>query len=162
MPSSSVLSDSLWPHGLKPSGPLSMESPRKEYWSGLPFPSPGDLPNTRKGTLRLCVSCYGRWILLPLCHLESQRLNRFTLKEAGGEGHCLMGKKKKLDPQIREKKSKKRWILEKDLWRKYRACKMKYLGMSGLGEEETKGIFLQIHLLYNMLCIPFRQFQDLR
>ena len=25
--------------------PLSMGSVRQEYWSGLPFPSPGDLPN---------------------------------------------------------------------------------------------------------------------
>ena len=25
--------------------PQSMEFPRQEYWSGLPFPSPGDLPN---------------------------------------------------------------------------------------------------------------------
>ena len=25
--------------------PLSMEFSRKEYWSGLPFPFPGDLPN---------------------------------------------------------------------------------------------------------------------
>ena len=25
-------------------GPLSMEFPRQEYWCGLPFPSPGDLP----------------------------------------------------------------------------------------------------------------------
>ena len=25
--------------------PLSMGFPREEYWSGLPFPSPGDLPN---------------------------------------------------------------------------------------------------------------------
>ena len=25
--------------------PLSMGCPRQEYWSGLPFPSPGDLPN---------------------------------------------------------------------------------------------------------------------
>ena len=25
--------------------PLSVESPRQEYWSGLPFPSPGDLPD---------------------------------------------------------------------------------------------------------------------
>ena len=25
--------------------PLSMGSPRQEYWSGLPFPSPGDLPD---------------------------------------------------------------------------------------------------------------------
>ena len=26
--------------------PLSMGFSRQEYWSGLPFPSPGDLPNT--------------------------------------------------------------------------------------------------------------------
>ena len=27
--------------------PLSMGFSRKEYWSGLPFPSPGDIPNPR-------------------------------------------------------------------------------------------------------------------
>ena len=26
-------------------GPLSMEFSRQEYWSGLPFPSPGDIPD---------------------------------------------------------------------------------------------------------------------
>ena len=26
--------------------PLSMGFPRQEYWSGFPFPSPGDLPNS--------------------------------------------------------------------------------------------------------------------
>ena len=26
-------------------GPLSMGFPRQEYWSGLPFPPPGDLPD---------------------------------------------------------------------------------------------------------------------
>ena len=26
--------------------PLSVGFPRREYWSGLPFPSPGDLPNS--------------------------------------------------------------------------------------------------------------------
>ena len=35
----SVMSDSLQPHD------LSMEFSRQEYWSGLPFPSPGDLPD---------------------------------------------------------------------------------------------------------------------
>ena len=25
--------------------PLSIRFPRQEYWSGLPFPSPGDLPD---------------------------------------------------------------------------------------------------------------------
>ena len=28
-----------------PPDPLSMEFSRQQYWSGLPFPSPGDLPN---------------------------------------------------------------------------------------------------------------------
>ena len=32
-----------WILGLQ--APLSMGFPRQEYWSGLPFPSPGDLPN---------------------------------------------------------------------------------------------------------------------
>ena len=26
--------------------PLSMGFPRQEYWSGLPFPTPGDLPDS--------------------------------------------------------------------------------------------------------------------
>ena len=30
-----------------PQAPLSMEFSRQEYWSGLPFPSPGDLLNPR-------------------------------------------------------------------------------------------------------------------
>ena len=35
--------------------PPSMESSRKEYWSGLPFLSPGDLPNPgiKPGSLAL-------------------------------------------------------------------------------------------------------------
>ena len=43
--SPSVLSNSAasWTVAHKP--PLSMEFFRQEYWSGLPFPSPGDLPN---------------------------------------------------------------------------------------------------------------------
>ena len=39
------MSDSLQPHGLAYQAPLSMEFSRQEYWSGLPFPSLGDLPN---------------------------------------------------------------------------------------------------------------------
>ena len=40
----SFMSHSLESHGLS-QGPLSMGCSRQEYWSGLPFPSPGDLPN---------------------------------------------------------------------------------------------------------------------
>ena len=38
------MSDSLQPHGLHQVLP-SMEFSRQEYWSGLPFPSPGNLPD---------------------------------------------------------------------------------------------------------------------
>ena len=43
--SRSVVSDSLQPHGLYVAhqAPLSMKFFRQEYWSGLPFPTPGDL-----------------------------------------------------------------------------------------------------------------------
>ena len=33
----------LWTVALQ--APLSMAFPRQEYWSGLPFPPPGDLPD---------------------------------------------------------------------------------------------------------------------
>ena len=42
--SHSVVSDSLRPHGAAYQAPPSMGFSRPEYWSGLPFPSPGDLP----------------------------------------------------------------------------------------------------------------------
>ena len=34
------------PMDCSPSGSSPMEFPRQEYWSGLPFPSPEDLPNS--------------------------------------------------------------------------------------------------------------------
>ena len=34
------------PNDCSPQAPLSIEFSRQEYWSGLPFPSPGDLPNS--------------------------------------------------------------------------------------------------------------------
>ena len=52
MLSCSFMSDSLWLYGLFATlwtvahqAPLSMKFSRQEYWSGLPFPPPGDLPD---------------------------------------------------------------------------------------------------------------------
>ena len=42
-----VVSKSLRPHGLYCLAPLPMGFSRQEYWSGLPFPFPGDLPDQR-------------------------------------------------------------------------------------------------------------------
>ena len=42
----SVMSDSLWtPWTGARQAPLSMGFSRQEYWSGLPFPPPGEFPN---------------------------------------------------------------------------------------------------------------------
>ena len=38
--------DSVIPWTVGHQAPLSMGFSRQEYWSGLPFPSPGDLPET--------------------------------------------------------------------------------------------------------------------
>ena len=50
----------FWPHGLQPARFLSVGFSRQEYWSGLPFPSPGDFPLPRDQTH---ISCIGRQIL---------------------------------------------------------------------------------------------------
>ena len=44
--SHSVMPDSATPWTAAHQVPLPMGFPRQECWSGLPFPSPGDLPNT--------------------------------------------------------------------------------------------------------------------
>ena len=43
--SHSVMSDCATPWTVARQAPPSMGFSRQEYWSGLPFPSPGDLPN---------------------------------------------------------------------------------------------------------------------
>ena len=43
--SCSVVSDSVTPWTIACQAPLSMEFSKQEYWSGLPFSSPGDLPD---------------------------------------------------------------------------------------------------------------------
>ena len=43
--SCSVVSDSATPWTVAPQAPLSVEFCSQEYWSGLPCPPPGDLPD---------------------------------------------------------------------------------------------------------------------
>ena len=43
--SCSVVSDSATSQTVVHQAPLSMGFPRREYWSGLPCPPPGDLPD---------------------------------------------------------------------------------------------------------------------
>ena len=58
------MSDSSNPWTVAHQTPQPMGLGRQEYWSGLPFPSPGDLPNPGiEPTSPACISCIGRWVL---------------------------------------------------------------------------------------------------
>ena len=63
--------------------PLSMEFPRKEYWSGLPFPPAGDLQTQGSNLHRL------HWQVnsLPLNHLASPNIQ---LAEANSLGETCI------------------------------------------------------------------------
>ena len=51
------------PWAEEPGRLLSMEFSRQEYCSGLPYHTPGDLPDPRIKPTSLCVSCTDRQIL---------------------------------------------------------------------------------------------------
>ena len=44
---------------------------KQEYWNELPFPPPGDLPNSGIEQLISCVACIDRQILYQLRQLGS-------------------------------------------------------------------------------------------
>ena len=72
--------------------PLSMGLPRQEYWSRLPFPPPGDLPDPG---IKPSVFCIGRQILhlctnltKPLTHVSIMR-TELTAGHPVGSGEVL-------------------------------------------------------------------------
>ena len=71
------MSDSLKAHGyIASQAPLSMEIPRQEYWDGLSFTPPRDLPNSG---IKLAFSTL-QLDSLPLNHMGSPpSLNKTAL-----------------------------------------------------------------------------------
>ena len=58
---------------------LSMGCSRQEYWSGLPCPPPGDLPDPGDWTSVSCISCICRQILYHQCRLGSPQLCHISI-----------------------------------------------------------------------------------
>ena len=76
--SHSVTSDSfVTPWTVAHQAPLSMEFPRQEHWSGLPFPSPGNLPGP--GTAPVSPAFQAE--SLPLSHQGSPQILELQKKE---------------------------------------------------------------------------------
>ena len=102
----SVVSNSLKPHGLYVAYqvPPSMEFSRQEYWSGLPFPSPGDLPypgiEPRSPALQT---------LYPLSHQGRHWLKTEVVKVQEGGREVERERKKR-------KESKYSWISVQIFW----------------------------------------------
>ena len=72
--SNSVVSNSLQSHGLYVAhqAPLSMEFSRQEYWSGLPFPPPGDLLNPGiKPEFFISPALAGRFFTIQFSSVQS-------------------------------------------------------------------------------------------
>jgi len=74
--SHSVVNDSATPWTVACQGPLFMRFSRQEHWSGLPFPSPGDLPDSGiKPASLTSPALAGRFITTeppgkPICYLS--------------------------------------------------------------------------------------------
>ena len=72
--SRSVMSDSCNPLTETCQAPLSMGFSRQEYWSGLPFPSRGDLPNPGIKPRFLALKADSLLTELPGKHLKPNQL----------------------------------------------------------------------------------------
>ena len=71
----------LWIGGCQ--APLPMEFSRQEYWSGVPFPTPGELPDPGIEPVSLSSPAFQILCLWAIgeaekrCHLEQQQQNNF-------------------------------------------------------------------------------------
>ena len=87
--------------------PLSMGFPRQDYWSGLPFPSPGDLPGLNPG-LPHC-----RLMLYCLSHQGSPNLIGVSPSLIGEE--ALWARKANLHRKLKVQSSEKK-VLSLAIW----------------------------------------------
>ena len=80
--------------------PLFLGFPRQEYWSGLPFFSSRGSSQPSDQTLISCISCIGRWILLPLHHLGSPCIYYIYMKSYMCILHIYIYKVQKIDTKL--------------------------------------------------------------
>ena len=73
--------------------PLSMGFSRQEYWNGLPFPSPGDLP--KPGIKQCIVLLHCRQIIYQLSYQGSPYLNRGHVYPGGSVRSRVHGETEK-------------------------------------------------------------------
>ena len=82
--------------------PLSMELPRQEYWSGLPFPSPGDLPGLEiKPTSVVSLTLAGRLFYLWATKEALKYIGRPKYKLTCSNFHFSVSTRETLDDSVK-------------------------------------------------------------
>ena len=79
------MSDSfVTPWAVAHQAPLSMEFPRQEYWSGLPFPSPGISSTTQFNLIKYSHHFHFKDIKIEAQRLASSSIGRTELTLSHG------------------------------------------------------------------------------
>ena len=97
---------------------LSMGFPRQEYWSGLPFPTPGDPP--RDWTQVSCISCIGRqilyhWAIMPITSYKSFKAHTCLPLLWNGDNCSLLSHPPESEEEpwkqkVQSKEEKRAWL----------------------------------------------------
>ena len=78
----SVISDPfVTPWSAASQDPLSMGFPRQEYWNGVPFPTPGDLPDPGMEPAFLVSPALANRALITSASWETQEFNIYCIRQ---------------------------------------------------------------------------------
>ena len=100
---------------------------RQEYWSGLPFPSPGDLadPGIKPSLLGLLHWQAGSLPLVPPGKpmLNTSCIWRLPLQHSSPYSYCYKSERR---PQHHQTARFNYWVTNASLWQSLKQCKRKY------------------------------------
>ena len=119
---SSVVSDSATPWTVARQAPLCMRFPRQEYWSGLPFPTPGGLSDPRIEPTSLgSLALAGRFFTpVPLGHPVLRQETFSTI---------FKKKKKTTEQSVVLQKESRKLLLEPNFHGGLYSCKYQRLSL---------------------------------
>ena len=148
--------------------PLSMGFSRQEYWSGLPCPIPGDLPEAGTEPTSLSLHSIGRPAFYHQCHLGSLKLPTIYIKKiiiiskSANSDFFFFSRDNTLSNYVHYKQSQRnrilsKWYLEAMVWVTPVASEGSRISLEKAGMDVNAGkICLCSHFIGNVttLLVP--------
>ena len=147
------------PRTIAHQAPLSMQFSSQKYWSGLPFPSPGDLPNAgiKLASLALASRFFLIWATREACLWSCRFFNRCSrVPLDSGKATCTLATQ---TPPSLVPRTAKRQMWGGDHWPPRRTC-VAQSQPSGGGywvSQELEG-FTSLHTQMPSLCAAVSSF----